>query len=206
MILDVIQNSKELYAADFRIERAGVPCGQMRLEGGMTTIEGRWEIAIAGKTLAVTPGRRTLGSGESRPYGVALGGQPLGRIAQIREKCGPWKRLDVVRLTLGGTEYDLYSIMLGKEGGKCPIHSGGVQAAEIDKDSVVYDDLHSYRLYALREDGGLAAVLLCAYLYVIGPYKPGVKVKSGVARYYGTTKDKALLEKYDPCFAARCQA
>ena len=99
--------------------------------------------------------------------------------------------------------YKFYSLSF-EEGGKCPIYVCGSQVAQLNKSGIVYDDLHSYKAYALNDNAGLASVLFCAYMYVTGLFRPGEKIKHGYVKYGGRTKNQYLLEKYDAGFISKC--
>ncbi|MBQ8110565.1 MAG: hypothetical protein IJ124_10435 [Clostridia bacterium] len=202
MMLEVVQQDKELYEARFLIRQDGSVVGRMALRGSVGTIEGDWDIALYGSAFSLSPEGSRMGSPQ-RPYTLVADGVPAGRLFQARQKHGLLNSYDYVEMRYMGGEYSLYSVMLGDKG-KCPIYLGDGQVAQIDKDFVVYDDLHHYRLYALKAEDAVVATLLCAYLYVTGPFKPGVKVTVGCERNYGKTINKLLLGKYDPAFVSKC--
>lgn len=51
-------------------------------------------------------------------------------------------------MKLNGMIFDLFPIGFGNEGSKSPIYNGNKQIAQIEKDCIVYNDLHNYRIFA----------------------------------------------------------
>lgn len=204
MIFDTVQESKELYKAVFLIRHGDASIGKMEVRGSAGSIDGDWDIALLGQAITMTPERKkNLSRQAARPYEVTANGEACGCVCLAREKHGLFASFDYVTANLQNGIFNLYSILFD-EGGKCPIYAGERQIAQIDKDNVVYDDLHSYHIFALNESIALIPTLFCAYLYVIGHFKPGVKVKSGYMKYCGKTTNKLLLEKYDAGFSKSC--
>lgn len=206
MIFDIVQRTKALFSADFDIVHKGRIIGHMLFQGRLGSMEGVWTIQCLGRTVSM----ERCSAGEAgavdewtfRPYAVSVDGSEAGAVYQTRHRAGLFRSFDYHRLQLLGTTYVEYLIALGKEGGKCPIYVGDRQAALIEKDSVVYNDLHHYHVTAAGEEPALAAVILCGYMYANAAYKPGQKVTKSVEKDYSKTTDKALLEKLDPQFKA----
>ena len=94
----------------------------------------------------------------------------------------------------------MYTVGLGKEGYKFPIYKGSEQIAQVEKDCVVYNDLHNYKAFIKEEDYLNAVIYLCAYNYVTGPYEPGEKTYSGKETTVYITTNKLIKEKYNPEF------
>ena len=73
-----------------------------------------------------------------------------------------------------------------------------VQISEIHKDGIVYNDLYIFELYADNREDAYITVLDAIYGYILGCYKPGIKVSKSVSKHYNKTTDKYLISKYDP--------
>lgn len=102
-----------------------------------------------------------------------------------------------------GQTFDLFPIGMGKQGNKSPVYCGNTQISLIEKDCIVYNDLHEYHVFALDREAGLISALFCMYMYVNAAYKPGVKVTESKVNSVSVTTNKLLKEKYDPGFKNR---
>lgn len=74
------------------------------------------------------------------------------------------------------------------------------QIAQIEKSTIIHNDLHYYDIYATEQLSAIEAVLFSVYGYVISCFKPGEKVTKSYCKYYHTTTDPFLLSKYHPEF------
>ena len=96
--------------------------------------------------------------------------------------------------------FDLFPIGFGNEGSKSPIYNGNKQIAQIEKDCIVYNDLHNYRIFAEDSFASQIAILFCIYMYINVGYKSGEKVISSKVKVVSITTNKLLKEKYNPEF------
>lgn len=149
-------------------------------------------------------GKEILASGKKtfRPYDVYLDGKEYGTVFQTEEG-SLLSRITYHQFVLDDTVYSMYPILFGAEGMKNPVYRGMTQIAQIEKDNVIYDDLHHYRIFAADEAVVLIAVIFCSYLWVNAFYMPGTVVSSSVKKIIGKTTDRRLLKKYDPTFTDR---
>ena len=85
---------------------------------------------------------------------------------------------------------------------QCPTQE---QIAQIEKECVVYNDLHHYQVFAEDENAGLISLIFSMYMYINACYKPGVKASKSCSKTISVTKDPCLLEKYDPDFKSKIQ-
>ena len=203
MIIDVVQKKKDLFGAEFAIEHQGNSIGRMRLTGSIASMDGHWDIELDGRHIAMERGKGRIPKElrPFRPYEITMGQKELGAVYQTEEKVGWFRSCGFSQMYLMGQCYNKYGIGLGHEGGKNPIYKGKVQVAQINTPTVIYDDLHRYHILT-QDDEILAPILFSAYMYVVGGYKPGVKILTGVSKTITITKDKMLLAKYDPSFEA----
>lgn len=149
------------------------------------------------------PGRKAQSRRQIRPYGVAgPDGTPAGSIGLTRDG-GFWKPC-YYHLELNGREWSLYEVGLGKEGIKLPVWEGERQAALLEKDAVVRDNLDRYQLYAASERDLLPAVLLGLFYDCKQFEDRGERVVQGKSVTYLYTFSRATRERYDPAFRARC--
>lgn len=109
-------------------------------------------------------------------------------------------RYDHHKMTVTGLEYQLYPIGYGKGGYRNPVYQGNAQIALVEKDAVVYNDLHSYTITAADEQNIFISILFCCYMYTIGCYVPGEKVSQSVVKNFNKSTNKELLAKDDFSF------
>lgn len=202
MILDVIQTSKELFSASFIIERQNIKIGNFSLQGRL----GSMEAEIQG-TIYEQPFKMVYGKMDDlevdcpfRPYLIYKGDLLNGTVYQTTFNGGLFKRFDYHQMKLNGKIFDLFPIGFGKEGSKSPIYNGDEQIAQIEKECVVYNDLHKYRIFAVDAFASQIAIFFCIYMYVNAGYKPGEKVVHSEVKVVSTTTNKLLKEKYNPEF------
>ena len=212
------QIRKELYSAEFIIvdERENV-YGHAHFEGNMTSVFGNWRIEMsatqirldrihANQALSLTGGLT-----KDKPFGameIFVDGISRGVVFQGTHKKSLFKEYSIHHIIYDRqVMYRLYPIGFGKEGSKSPIYLEtpyeNAQVGQIEKDSIVYDDLHVFRCYLLDPKDMLTAVIFSALMYSMGCYKPGVKITSGVKQTSSTTLEEELLSKYDPNFLYR---
>lgn len=123
-----------------------------------------------------------------------------GTVYQTTYKGGLLHSFEFHEMILEQNTYHLYGIALGKEGSKFPIYEGAKQTAQAEKDCIIYNDMHNYRIYADGEESAWIALLFCLYMYVNACYEPGKKVRKSVEKFISVTTNETLLQKYDPHF------
>ncbi len=204
MILKLSQTEKELYSARFEIYRESAQAGTVSLQGTM----GSRNAVISGNFYRT---RFEMESGENhymagsgfRPYRLAQDGLEVGVVCQTMFSGGFFNKFEYYTMVKNGQAYDMFPVGLGKEGNKYPVYCGDAQIAMAEKDCVVCDDLHQYRILAQDVEAALVTLLFCLHLYVNESYKPGVKTTEGKMKYVSLTTNKTLKRKYDPAFKDR---
>lgn len=93
--------------------------------------------------------------------------------------------------------YKKYGIGLGTES-KCPIYMNDIQVAQIDTESIIYNDLHNYKIYVKNDNYSFVSIIIACYMYINAGFKPRVEVKKSVVKYYNRTINKELNSKYNP--------
>lgn len=202
MILDVIQVSKNLFSANFVVKRGNVQVGNFSLQGRF----GSMEANISGKLFEQDIDMQ-FGKIDDidvthpfRPYIINKNGIYNGVVYQTKNNGGLFKKFDYHQMKKAGVTYDLFPIGLGKEGSKSPVYQDNTQIAQIEKEWVVYNDLHIYKVFAQDKFSSEIAVLFAIYMYINAVYNPGEKVISSTVKVVSTTTNKLLLEKYNSNF------
>lgn len=202
MILDIIQVSKDLFSAEFKIFRNSEEIGSFSLEGKINSMEADVVGQINGESFKMHHGK--LDDIEVRfpfrPYIINESNIDRGTVYQTKYNGGLFKKFDFHQMKRNGIIYDLFPIGFGNEGSKSPIYQESKQIAQIDKDCIVYNDLHKYRIYAEDEHASQIAIFFAIYMYVNAGFKPGEKVVSSTVKVVSITTNKALKEKYNPTF------
>lgn len=203
MILDVTQTLQDMYAADFVISRSGQEIGKLSFRGTMSSRDGHWWGTFCnrnfeeGHDVTVKMG---LPSSAYRPYQIYENQSLAGCIYNDTVKESFFSSYSVGKLLLHGNEFTMYFIGFGQDGVKNTVYCNGRQVAVIEKDSVIYNGLYRYRIFALDEYTAYAALCLCTYMYTCGGYKPGVRITESVKKSSVITKNKTVLSKFDPAF------
>lgn len=205
MILDVVQVSKDLFSASFVVKRGDVQVGCFSLQGNMGSMEAKISGKLFEQDIEMQYGKTNdVGAAYSfRPYLINENGIYNGVVYQTKYNGGLFKKFDYQQMKNAGVTYDLFPISFGNEGSKSPIYKENTQIAQIEKDCVVYNDLHIYKIFALDELSSEIAVLFAIYMYINAGYKPGEKAVSSTVKVISTTTNKLLKEKYDPTFISR---
>ena len=201
MIIDVIQTKKELFESEFSIRHQEIEIGKMHLAGKLSSMEGKWTVEFDNHHINLEYGKSNLPKGVKtfRPYDITIDQSRCGAVYQTRSKDSFLKKYDFHQMLLLGKYYDLYPIGFGEMGAKNPIYCGTEQVGQINKECVVYNDLHNYQIYAFDNDV-IAAIIFCCYMYVNAGFKPGVKTTMSVVKVVSKTTNKLLLSKYQPSF------
>lgn len=205
MILDVVQVSKDLFAANFVVKRGDIQVGFFSLQGNMGSMEAKISGKLFEQDIDMQYGKTDdIGANYSfRPYLINKKGVYNGVVYQTKYNGGLFKKFDYHQMKKTGVTYDLFPIGFGNEGSKSPIYQDNTQIAQIEKDCVVYNDLHNYKVFAIDESSSETAVLFAIYMYINAGYKPGKKAVSSSVKVVSTTTNKLLKEKYDPTFTSR---
>ncbi|MFR4864164.1 MAG: hypothetical protein ACLUBK_03735 [Oliverpabstia sp.] len=134
-----------------------------------------------------------------RQYEILENGGLMGKIHQVDLKRS-WLRISsYLELQYGDDLLEAYGVSKGTDAHTC-IYQGEEQIAQIEKSTIIHNDLHSYDIYASDQLSAIEAVLFSVYGYVISCFKPGEKVTKSYCKYYHTTTDPFLLSKYHPEF------
>lgn len=202
MILDVIQVSKDLVAANFVIKRENTQIGSFSLRGSLISMEAKIQGIIYEQAFKMVYGKMDNLEAKRpfRPYLIYRGSTPDGTVYQTEFNGGLFKKICCHQMKLNGMIFDLFSISFGNEGLKAPLYNGDKQIAQIEKDCIVYNDLHNYRIFAEDSFASQVAIFFCIYMYVCADYKPGKKVVWSKEKTFFTTTNKLLKEKYNPEF------
>ncbi len=201
MIIELKQINKELFSSRFVINRGKNEIGTVFLKGELGSMEADIFVDFNGTKIEMRHGRdKTIDVKAFRPYLISQNDEHIGTVYQTQYNGGIFKKYDFHQMVKAGLTYDLFPIAFGDDGVKCPLYLASEQIAQIEKDNIVYDELHNYRIYSKDENAGLLSLLFCMYMYVNACYKPGVKVVESKVKNNFVTKNKMLLEKYNPAF------
>lgn len=203
MYFELVQTNKELFAADFNIVENGLIIGNMSLEGRLGSREGNITIDYNSHNILLTPGVKGLeihAKSPFRPYKITINDVVKGIICQTECKTGLFSKYDYHQIEMDNKAYEMYPIAFGKEGAKNPIYVDGRQTGLIEKDSVVVDDLHTYKMTFTDDFTSILCLIFSAYMYVCTAYESGVVLKKSVYKDMGKSTNKKLLEKYNPNF------
>ena len=200
MIIDIKQNDKTLFEANFDIVSNKNILGNINIKGKLGSMEGYlngvynnipFSLKYSGNTLIKNKNNRF------RPYQVIESNNVVGEIYQSNKKTGIFSGYEYKTLIYNNNIYNQFGIGLGKET-KCPIYLNDEQIAEIEKENTVYNDLHNFKLYIKNEEYSFISILFACYMYINACFKPGTKIKESVNRYYSKTTNKELNSKYNP--------
>lgn len=208
MIFEIVQSKKELFAANFDITRNHNNIGWLHLQGQLGSMEALWNGKVEDESFIMKDGRLNWIAYKNafRPYVFRWNNGEIGAVYQTEYKESVFSKISFHRLITKQYSYELYLIGFGKEGTKCPVYLGNKQIALIEKDVLVYNDLHSYSVFSIDEKSSHIAVIFSCYMYINACYKPGVKITSSVQRVFNKTNSKLLKSKYDPEFKSGIDA
>lgn len=198
MIIDIRQQNKEMYEANFEITSNGNILGSINVKGKLGSMEAYlkgiynnipFELKYIGGLFTKTK--------KFRPYQIIVSEKNVGEIYQTNKKTGLFSNYEYTELIYNNEIYKKYGIGLGTES-KCPIYSNDIQVAQIDTEQVIYNDLYNYKIYVKNDNYSLISIIIACYMYIIADFKPGVEVKKSVVKYYNRTINKELNSKYNP--------
>ena len=193
------QQSKDLFNGKFDILSKNEVVGTISFEGKLGSVEANFIGTLFGKEFSLNCVNEILtGSNKKfRPYNIIENNAIVGEVYQTERKKNIFSKYDYIKCFYNQKEYNLYSIGLGEKG-VCSLYCNEEQIAEINKDGIIYNDLHNYDIYSIDQNSALIAVLMSCYMYVMACYKPGVKVTESVKKNYSKTTNKELISKYNP--------
>ena len=121
----------------------------------------------------------------------------MGELYQTEFKKNIFSKYYYYKSIYNNKEYNSYNIGLGNKSVNC-IYLDDTQIAQIEKESVVYNDLHHFEIYVSDTSYSLLSILITCYKYITSYFKPGVKVKKSVTKSFQKTTNKDLRAKYNP--------
>lgn len=215
MLFEFRQTGKELYSAEFWVvNKNGDMLGTASFKGNMVSVYGNWNISLLSMNISLEriTARRAVsltgGLTKDKPFGameILIDGVSRGVVFQGIHKKSLFKEYTVHHIVYDKQKmFCLYPIGFGADGSKSPVYlesaHEAVQIAQINKESIVRDDMHSFFCYVLEEKDVATVVIFCALMYSMGCYHPGIKIIKGVKRTNSKTLEPELLSKYVPNF------
>ncbi len=199
MIIKIEQQIKDLFTATFKITSDGKTLGEATFNCHLATMDGQWSIRFIDKIITMKRVRK-IHCKSFRPYSISINNKECGYVYQTDYKTGFFKpRIYHHRLELNNQITDIFPMGCG-EIVKSPVFSNEQQVSLVEKSLLVENDLHNFDIFSINKDGDLASVLLCLYMYSIGYYKVGEKPIQTISKGYSISKEKELLDKYNPEF------
>lgn len=193
------QKNKEMYSAEFEILENDSVVGQVFINGKVGSIDAIVDGTFYNKNFSLKFANKVLpGSNKKfRPYNIIENKNITGETFQTVFKKNFFSKYEYIKCNYNEEEFKLYSIGFGDKQ-VCVIHKNDIQISQIEFSNAIYNDLHDYTIYIKDDDNTFISILLTCYLYVIGKFKPGVKVTKSVVKYYQKDSNKDLISKYDP--------
>lgn len=193
------QKNKEMYSAEFEILENDSVVGQVFINGKVGSIDAIVDGTFHNKNLSLKFANKVLpGSNKKfRPYNIIENKNITGETFQTVFKKNFFSKYEYIKCNYNEEKFKLYSIGFGDKQ-VYVIHKNDIQISQIEFSNVIYNDLHDYTIYIKDDDNTFISILLTCYLYVIGKFKPGVKVTKSVVKYYQKDSNKDLISKYDP--------
>ena len=193
------QKNKEMYSVEFEILENDSVIGQVFIKGKLGSMDAIVNGTFHNKNFSLKFANKVLpGSNKKfRPYNIIENKNITGEIFQTIFKKNFFSKYEYIKCNYNEEEFKLYSIGFGDKQ-VCVIYKNDVQISQIEFSNVIYNDLHDYIIYIKDDDNTFISILLTYYLYVIGKFKPGVKVPKSVVKYYQKDSNKDLISKYDP--------
>lgn len=198
------QTQKELFSAEFVAEINGVPYGHFTFQGALGSMNGTWKGIFSSKTFSMyaeDEKKHNWKDSYYRPYLFEIDATRRGCVFKTEHVKNWFSRYDYHKMTVNGLDYQLYPIGYGKDGYRSPVYQDNTQIALVEKDAVVYNDLHTYAITATDEQNAFISILFCCYMYAIGCYVPGEKVSQSVVKNFNKSTNKDLLAKDDFSFS-----
>lgn len=199
MIINIRQKEKEMFEAKFEIVSNDKILGSINAKGKLGSMEVflngiynniSFELKCDGSSLYKTKNNKF------RPYQVIVSGNNVGKVYQKDKKTGIFSKYSYNELNYNGKVYKEYGIGLGRES-KNPIYLDEKQIAQIDEDTIIYNDLYNYKIYIKNDNYSLLSIIFVCYMYINAGFKSGLKTKKSVVKYYNKTTNKELNSKYN---------
>lgn len=200
MIIDIKQLNKEIYGSNFKIISNNNILGSINVKGKLGSMESSlngnfnnipFELKYTGGLFTKTKNKKF------RLYQIIVSEKNVGEIYQTDKKTGLFSKYSYNELIYNDKSYKEYGIGLGTET-KCPIYMNDIQVAQIDTESIIYNDLHNYKIYVKNNNYSLVSIIIACYMYINTGFKPCVEVKETVVKNYNKTTNEELNSKYDP--------
>lgn len=193
------QKNKEMYSAEFEILENDSVVGQVFINGKVGSIDAIVDGTFYNKNFSLKFANKVLpGSNKKfRPYNIIENKNITGETFQTVFKKNFFSKYEYIKCNYNEEEFKLYSIGFGDKQ-VYAIYKNDIQISQIEFSNVIYNNLHDYTIYIKDDDNTFISILLTCYLYVIGKFKPGVKVTKSVVKYYQKDSNKDLISKYDP--------
>lgn len=195
MYLLLKQKIKNLYSAEFEILEGNKIVGNFLLKGTPVSMETYLSGNIYDKNFSFN--YINTSATKYKLYDILEENNKVGQIYQTKSKGNIFSKYDYVKCFYKNKEYNSYGIGIGKKAVSC-VYKNNIQVAQIEKDGLVYNDLHNFDIYTNNIEDLYIALLISCYLYINSCYKPGVQVKKSYSKTYSKTTNKHLLEKYNP--------
>ncbi len=183
--------------------------GSAQLIHCMPDDPGQMKINFMGKTYVMTypgtPDGPIKGYDPEYRHEISLDDRKTGEISH--PSAGSFLgKYRYMQLMLEDEAYTGYEVQLGEDGTAYPVWHGDQQVAQARIGAKIFDGLYNYQISAVDEKAALAALMCCAYQYYAFAFIPGKERKASFDRSFGTTRNKAVLTKYDPSFEDKIEA
>lgn len=199
------QKSKEIYSAEFEILENDSVIGQVFIKGKLGSMEAIVDGTFHNKNFSLKFANKILtgSSKKFRPYNIIENENITGEIFQTVFRKNLFSKYEYIKCNYNEEEFKFYSIGFGDKQ-VCAIYKNDIQISQIEFSNVIYNELYDYAIYIKDDDNTFISILLTYYLYVMGKFKPGVKVNKSVVKYYQKDSNKDLISKYDPDWISKC--
>lgn len=199
-----LNQTKSSLSAEFEVVQDGANVYEVKIpfnypgyhaeiyESGSLKYSIRWDI---GKNLNGVVQKGT--NKELAVYNVCdPSGNIVGHMSRKRSKF--WGGYFYFILELGGVEYQLYEVGLGKQGIKLPLYRNEMQVALIEKDITVYNNCDTYQIQFGDKTSLLVSTLLTLYYDNLRFGNHGEVVTNTKKSFYYLSTNKELKQKYNP--------
>lgn len=193
------QKNKEMYSATFEILENDNVIGQAFIKRKFGSMDAIVDGTFHNKNFSLKFANKILtGSNKKfRPYNIIENENITGDIFQTVFRKNLFSKYEYIKCNYNEEEFKLYSIGLGDKS-VCVIYKNDIQISQIEFSNVIYNELYDYTIYIKDDDNNFISILLTCYLYIVGKFKPGIKVTKSVVKYYQKDSNKDLVSKYNP--------
>lgn len=206
MYFELKQTARTLFSADFEIIVDETLIGKAHVEGKLASHNYVIDGVLYSERFSLHVDKQPALYGIencNRSYTLSINRIPCGSVYLSRCKDGLFNYFCIYKLMLRDKQYEMYPIGMGKEGTKNPIYLGDRQIALIEKECVVIDDLHIYKIICTDSAHMLVSLIFSLYMYLICAFRPGEMAIKSVHKSITVTTSKRLKSKYDPKFRER---